>query len=48
MDNYDAWLGGAHQKERELHAQIGELEAQIDGLHLGHSDGDVSSGTDRK
>jgi hypothetical protein len=48
VDNYDAWLGGAHQNERELHAQIGELEAQIEGIRLGHSEGDVSSGTDRK
>ena len=47
VDNYDAWLGGACQNERELHARIGELEAQIDGLRLGHSDGDVSSRTDR-
>jgi len=48
VDNYDAWLGGAHQNERDLRGQIGELEAQIDGLCLGHSDGDVSSRTDRK
>jgi hypothetical protein len=32
VDNYDAWLGGARQIERELHARIGELEAKIDGL----------------
>ena len=48
VDNYNAWLGGAHQNERDLRGQIGELEAQIDGLCLGHSDGDVSSRTDRK
>jgi hypothetical protein len=48
VNNYDAWLGGARQNKRELHARIGELEAQIDGVRLGHSDGDVSSGTDRK
>jgi hypothetical protein len=35
VDNYDVWLGGAHQNKRELHARIGELEAKIDGLHLG-------------
>ncbi len=45
---YDACLGGAHQNKRELHTRIGELEAQIDGLCLGHRDGDVSSRTDRK
>ena len=33
VDNYDSWLGGSRQNERELHAQIGELEAQIERLH---------------
>ncbi len=32
LDDYDAWYGGPRQDERELHAWIGELEAQIEGL----------------